>query len=228
MSVHLQNELESLKMKLLQLGAMAETSIEKAGYALRHMDRDIAKEIIESDEAADLKEVEIEEDCLKIMALHTPVANDLRYVVATLKINNDLERVCDLACNISKRVKYLAKQPPLSVPFAFDEMWSKVLTMLNKSIDAFITQDSKMAFATCDVDDEVDAINRDIYKQVYECIKEKPEHTEIYIHYLSISRALERVADYATNIAEDVIYMVDGRIVRHQPPASLEPAATDT
>ena len=228
MSVHLQNELESLKMKLLQLGAMAETSIEKAGYAFKHMDRAIAKEIIEGDEAADLKEVEIEEDCLKIMALHTPVANDLRYVVATLKINNDLERVCDLACNISKRVKYLSKQPTLSVPFDFATMWNKVLTMLNKSIDAFITQDSKMAFETCEVDDEVDALNREIYKQVYECIKEKPELTEVYIHYLSISRALERVADYATNIAEDVIYMVDGRIVRHQPPSSLEPAATDT
>lgn len=222
MSIHLQKELEIIKLNLLQLGAMAETSIEKAGYALKHLDRDLAKEIIESDESADIKEVEIEEDCLKVMALHTPVANDLRFLVATLKINNDLERVCDLACNIAKRVKYLAKQGPHSNPFDFETMWSKVLTMLNKSIDAFITQDSRMAFETCDVDDEVDTLNREIYQQVYDCIKAKPELTEVYIHYLSVSRALERVADYATNIAEDVIYMVEGRIVRHSPHAGPE------
>ena len=122
MSVHLQKELESIKMKLLQLGAMAETSIEKAGWALKHMDSKVAKEIIESDHNADNKEVEIEEECLKAMALHTPVTNDLRFLVATLKINNDLERVCDLACNIARRVKYLAKQDPISVPFDFDTM----------------------------------------------------------------------------------------------------------
>ena len=228
MSVHLQKELESIKMKLLQLGAMAETSLEKAGWALKHLDAKVAKEVVESDHNADLKEVEIEEECLKAMALHTPVANDLRFVVATLKINNDLERVCDLACNIARRVKYLAKQDPIAVPFDFETMCSRVLMMLNKSIDAFITQDVKIAFETCELDDEVDSLNRQIYKQVYECIKEKPEFTETYIHYLSVSRALERVADYTTNIAEDVIYMVEGRIIRHQPSAGLEPLTTDT
>lgn len=217
MSVHLQQELEKLKLKLLHLGAMAETSMEKSGFALQNMDISMAREVIASDHLADQKEVEIEEDCLKILALHTPVATDLRLVVATLKINNDLERVCDLAVNIAERVVFLGSQPPVKAPVDFKEMWTLSLKMVNDCLQSFVELDTKLAKAVCEQDDEVDAINRQVYQVVYDEIKKDSSKAEPLIHYLSISRHFERVADYATNIAEDVIYMVDGEIIRHKP-----------
>jgi phosphate transport system protein len=217
MSVHLQQELEKLKMKLLHLGAISETAIERAGFALINLDVNLAREVINSDHLADLKEVEIEEDCLKILALYTPVANDLRFVVAILKINNDLERVCDLAVNIAERVVFLGSRAPIEAPADFNQMWKLSLKMLNDCLEAFVESDAKMAKSVCEQDDEVDAINRQVYQAVYDQIKKDPEKTEALIHYLSISRHFERAADYATNIAEDVIYMVDGEIIRHKP-----------
>jgi phosphate transport system protein len=191
--------------------------IRKAGMALTNMDTALAREVIETDNAIDLKEVEIEEDCLKILALHTPVANNLRFVIATLKINNDLERVSDLAVNIAERVLYLQKQPPVAIPFDFENMWQKSLAMVKNALDCFVSGDISLARKVCDDDDAVDAINKAMYDKVYEGIRKNPERVESFIHYLSISRHLERVADYATNIAEDVIYMIEGKIVRHSP-----------
>jgi phosphate transport system protein len=217
MSVHLQTELEQLKTKLLYLGGMTESCMRKAGMALKAMDPALAREVIEADNLVDLKEVEIEEDCLKILALHTPVANDLRFVIATLKINNDLERVSDLAVNIAERVIYLHKQPPVPIPFDFDGMWQKSLAMVKSALDCFVSGDIGLARKVCDDDDAVDAINKAMYDKVFGGIKKNPEYVESFIHYLSVSRHLERVADYATNIAEDVIYMIEGKIVRHQP-----------
>lgn len=217
MSVHLHKELEQLKSKLLYLGGMTESCMRKAGLALKTMDAALAREVIEADNQVDLKEVEIEEDCLKILALHTPVANDLRFVIATLKINNDLERVSDLAVNIAERVIYLQKRPPVPIPFDFESMWQKALAMIKNALDAFVRSDVALARKVCDDDDAVDSINKAMYAQVYEGIRKAPEHVESLIHYLSVSRHLERVADYATNIAEDVIYMIEGKIVRHLP-----------
>jgi phosphate transport system protein len=201
----------------LHLGAISETAIERAGFALINLDVNLAREVINSDHLADLKEVEIEEDCLKILALYTPVANDLRFVVAILKINNDLERVCDLAVNIAERVVFLGSRAPIEAPADFNQMWKLSLKMLNDCLEAFVESDAKMAKSVCEQDDEVDAINRQVYQAVYDQIKKDPEKTEALIHYLSISRHFERAADYATNIAEDVIYMVDGEIIRHKP-----------
>lgn len=204
-------------MKLLHLGAMAETAIDKAEFAFTNLDVALAREVIASDHLSDLKEVEIEEDCLKILALHTPVATDLRFVVATLKINNDLERVCDLAVNIAERVVFLGSRPPVKAPADFGPMWALCLKMVNDCLESFVEGDTQLAKAVCEQDDEVDAINRKVYQLVYDEIKRDPEKTEALIHYLSISKHLERVADYATNIAEDVIYMVEGEIIRHKP-----------
>lgn len=215
MSVHLQSELEKLKTKLLLLAGSAEASIEKAGYALVNLDVKMAENVIQDDHKIDAAEVEVEEECLKILALHTPVANDLRFVVATLKINNDLERVSDLAVNICERVKYLAKDAPIEPPFDIELMVSKCLQLINLSLDAFIHLDVAMAKQVRVMDDEVDKIHRAVYKKVFDGIKKRPEHLEPLIHYLTISKHLERIADYATNIAEDVIYMVEGEIVRH-------------
>ena len=217
MSVHLNAELEQLKQRLLYLGSLAENSMRKAGLALKRMDSELAKEVIKYDNQVDIKEVEIEEECLKILALHTPVANDLRFVIATLKINNDLERVSDLAVNIAERVIFLEKQPAPAIPFDFDKMWQLSVNMLKNSLDAFVQGNVALAKQVCEDDDAVDAINKSMYNLVYDGIRKHPDQAEAFIHYLSISRHLERVADYATNICEDVIYMIEGKIVRHQP-----------
>lgn len=218
MSVHLNSELEKLKERLLYLGSLAENSIRKSGLALKRLDTQMAREVIEFDNQIDLREVEIEEECLKILALHTPVANDLRIVIASLKINNDLERVSDLGVNIAERVIYLSRQSEaVPVPFDFEKMWTIALRMLKNSLDAFVHGNVALARQVCDDDDSVDMINKAMYHTVYDAIKKNPAQVEAFIHYLSISRHLERAADYATNISEEVIYMIEGKIVRHQP-----------
>lgn len=216
MSQHLIHELDQLKTKLLEVAGLAEESVRRAGFALQKLDGKQAREVIAFDHQLDLKEVELEEDCLKILALHQPVANDLRFVVSTLKINNDLERIGDLGVNIAERVIFLSHREAVPVPFDFEQMWKKSLEMVRRAIDALVRQDLDLAKQVCEEDDIVDTLNRSMYQRVYDGIKKNPEHVEAYIHYLSISRHLERVADYATNICEDVIYMIEGRIVRHQ------------
>jgi phosphate transport system protein len=213
----LQNEIEKLKKKLLALSSIVEGSLEKAIRSVNERDVELANQVIENDESIDAEEVEVEEECLKIMVLYQPVAIDLRFLVAVLKINNDLERIADIAVNIAERSVYLSQNDPIKMPFDFDEMTKKTRSMLTRSLDALIQQDSKIAHQVCMDDDEVDAINREMYAQVYEEIRKEPNLVEPLIHCHSISRHLERIADYTTNIAEDVIYMVEGKIIRHKP-----------
>jgi phosphate transport system protein len=217
MHVHLQNELEQLKRKLLHLATMAEQSVQKAVRGLIELDETLAKDVLVMDHQVDLKEVEIEEDCLKVLALHNPVANDLRLVIASLKINNDLERIGDLGVNIAERTLFLSKQPRIKPPIDFAVMSKSTLVLLKMALDALVQKDSEKANEVLRLDDDVDAMNRLCYKNVYERLKTEPENVESLIHYLSVSRHLERVADYATNISEDVIYMIEGRIIRHSP-----------
>ncbi|RLA62764.1 MAG: phosphate transport system regulatory protein PhoU [Epsilonproteobacteria bacterium] len=217
MAKHLQNELEKLKRKLITLSSVIEESVVKSVRSVGNKDFDLAQEVIDHDHTIDLIEVEVEEECLKILALYQPVAVDLRYVIAVLKINNDLERIGDLAVNIAEQSIYMGKQRNIKIPFDFDSMSQKTLAMLKKALDSLVQFDTSLAHQTCLDDDEVDAINREMYGKVYAGIKKDPNHVECFIRYLSISRHLERIADYATNIAEDVIYMIDGTIVRHKP-----------
>jgi phosphate transport system protein len=217
MTKHFQNELERLKKKLLTLSAIVEESVEKAVRSISNRDVQLAREVIENDRSIDLLEVEVEEECLKILALHQPVAVDLRFVVAVLKINNDLERIGDLAVNIAERSAYLGQKKPIEMPFDFATMEKKTRRMLEKAIDSLIQVDLEIAREVGAADDEIDAINREMYDQVAKGIRDFPDQTDRLIHCLSISRHLERIADYATNIAEDVIYMIEGQIVRHQP-----------
>lgn len=217
MAKHLQNELERLKRKLITLSSVVEESVVKAVRSVGNKDLALAKEVIDNDHTIDLFEVEVEEECLKILALYQPVAVDLRYVIAVLKINNDLERIGDLAVNIAEQSTYMGKQRNIEIPFDFDTMSELTLAMLKKSLDSLVQFDTSLAHQTCLDDEEVDSINRDMYGKVYAGIQKDPEHVECFIRYLSISRHLERIADYATNIAEDVIYMIDGTIVRHKP-----------
>ena len=216
MKKHLQRELENLKKRILSLGAMAEESVRMAIEAFETRDRELAIKIIEADRKIDEAEVELEEECLKILALHQPVAVDLRFINAVTKINNDLERVGDEAVNIAERVANIAGKPPVEVPFEYSTMAEKSEAMLRKSLDALVNLDADLAYKVCLSDDEVDEINRDIYDKIKEVIKAHPDRVAYLINLLLISRHLERIADHATNIAEEVIYMVEGEISRHR------------
>jgi phosphate transport system protein len=216
MPKHLQREIENLKKKILALGARVETTVHEAIRSIEQRDAALAQEIIDDDIQIDDFEVEVEEDCLKILALHQPVAIDLRFIVAVLKINNDLERIGDLAVNIAERSVFLASVPQVSAAFDFARMSSKTESMLNRSLDALVNMSSELAHEVCIDDDEVDGINRQMYLNIQEAIQKEPDKIASLIHLLSVSRHLERIADHATNIAEDVIYMIDGKIVRHK------------
>lgn len=216
MTMHMQREIEKLKRLVLSLGADVEENVHKAVQALQSRDQTLAEKIIGADAAVDKFEVYLEEECLKILALHQPVAIDLRFVIAVLKINNDLERIGDLAVNIAERAVYLAGQDMVDIPFDFVGMADKTKLMLKRSLDALVNMDMREAWEVCAMDDDVDAMNRRMYEQVQEGIRKHPEQMNSLIHYLSTSRHLERIADHATNIAEDVIYMVAGEIVRHK------------
>ncbi len=217
MSVHLEKELSRLKNKLLQLSSMAEQNVQKSIRSLQDHDEILAHKVIESDKDMDQLEVEIEEDCLKILALYTPVATDLRLVIALLKINNDLERIGDLAVNICERSLFLIAKNFKKHPVKINEMFLKTKQMLHLAINALIQQDAKIAYQVCQLDAEIDHINDSNYAEIYAKLKQEgTQELEEHIHFLSISKNLERIADNATNIAEDVIYMIDGKIVRHK------------
>jgi phosphate transport system protein len=216
MRIHLQREIENLKKDILTLGAMAEYSVREATWAIERHDEALAQSVIEKDITIDKMEVEVEESCLKILALHQPVAIDLRFIVAALKINNDLERIGDLAVNIAERALFLATQPRVSISFDFVGMARKAQEMLKQSLDALVNLNPDIAREVCERDNEIDTMNRQMYMMVQDAINTYPEQLESLIHLLSASRHLERIADHATNIAEDVIYMIEGEIVRHR------------
>lgn len=216
MPAHLLREVENLKKDILRLGALAEQAVRDATQAMENRDEELARQVIDNDVKLDDMEVQVEESCLKILALYQPVATDLRFIIAVLKINNDLERVGDLAVNVAERAAFLATQPPVDISFDFQSMASKAQDMLKRSLDALVGFNAEIAHAVCAGDDEVDAMNRQVYLAVEEAIGAHPQQTESLIHTLSVSRHLERIADHATNIAEDVIYMIDGTIVRHK------------
>ncbi len=217
MTAHLRNEMENLKNQMLALSALVEKHVALAVKAVDERDEMMAREVIGKDVEIDRAEVAVEEECLKLLALHQPVAVDLRFIVAVMKLNNDLERIGDLAVNIAERAMFLSSLPPVPIPFDFDGMASKTREMLNNSLDALVNSDVDVANAVCAADDDVDVINRAMYEQVKDAIRKHPEHIEALIHLLFVSRHLERIADHATNIAEDLIYLVEGRIVRHTP-----------
>ncbi len=216
MPAHLFREIENLKREILTLGAMAETAVREATSALENRDESLAQSVIRSDDKLDEMEVQIEENCLKTLALHQPVAIDLRFIVAVLKINSDLERVGDLAVNVAERAAFLATQPPVDISFDFRAMARQAQEMLKKSLDALVNLSAQQAREVLVSDDEIDAMNRQMYLIVQDAIHAHPDQTGSLIHMLSASRHLERIADHATNIAEDVIYMIEGVIVRHK------------
>jgi len=223
MSEHLMRAIDKLKSKLLKLCSTVEDRLFRAVQALRKLDAKAARELIDTDTMVDHMEVDVEEECLKILALHQPVAIDLRFIITALKINNDLERIGDLAVNIAERCESLARHADsVEIPFDFEAMAEKTRAMVRGSIDALVRLDAAAAHKVIIADDEIDALNRDMLEKAGNFLEQSPGQASDMIQFLSVSRQLERIGDHATNIAEDVIYMVHGRIVRHSPEAIKE------
>jgi phosphate transport system protein len=217
MTTHFFREIDRIKARLLGLGAQVEENLNRAVRAIAEQDETLARQVIESDAEVDEQEVEIEEETLKILTLHQPVAADLRFLVAVLKINNDLERIGDLTVNIAEHALVLCAQAPPELPMDFMAMGDLVKGMLRESLDAFVDLDSEIARRVLQQDDAVDAMNIQMYELVKRNARKDaaPAKIDVLIRMLSVSRNLERIADHATNIAEDLIYMIEGKIVRH-------------
>jgi phosphate transport system protein len=215
MTVHLQREVDRLKKEILALGALVEESVDKAVRAVTERDLDLAQEVIDSDSVIDETEVDVEEHCLQILALYQPVAGDLRFIVSVLKLNNDLERIGDLAVNVAETCQRMHELGQREIPFDFVELARRVSSMLERSLDALVHLDTALAWEVCAADSEVDILHRGVYRKVHDRIQQEPEAAERLLPTIALSRQLERIADHATNIAEDVIYLVDGRIHRH-------------
>lgn len=215
MTQRLVREIEQLKRKVIALGTKVEEQVRRAVNALLTCDQEMANSVWLGDSEIDSMEVDIEEDCLKILALHQPVAKDLRFLVAVMKLNNDLERIADLAGGVSRNT--IANWIPQHAPFKehLAELGRKTQAMLKSSLDALVGVDAEAARNVLKMDDEIDKINRSIGKATVEAIKSGDPEVEKLLAIRSAAKNLERLADHATNIAEDVIYLAEGDIVRH-------------
>lgn len=218
MAQHLLREIDRLKKLLFSLCAVVEESVNRAVTAIQKGDQALAAEVIAADDEIDRMEIEVEEECLKILALHQPVAIDLRFIVACLKMNNDLERIGDLSVGIAERALQLAETPVFQVPFDLGRMAELVQVMLKKCLDALVNLDIELAREVRAADREIDSLNREMYDLVTCAISKTPQRAASLIMFLSVSRALERIGDHAANIAGDVIYMLAGEIIRHSRP----------
>ncbi len=209
-------ELESLKQLLLELSAMVENAVIRALRAVSEQNADEARRIIDGDRHIDEMEVRIEEECLKLMALYQPVAGDLRMLVTVLKVNGELERAADLAGVIAARALNMANSVvPSEERFDFSDMAARVHRMLKDALDALVYRDATVAREVMRSDDAVDAMNAATFAKAKTCIGAKPELVTYVLDCTTVSQALERIADIATNICEDVIYLEEGKIVRH-------------
>ena len=216
MSVHLQREIDRLKKSLLSLCALVEDQLESAMDALQQRDGAKAQRVLDRDAEVDQREVEVEEECLKALALHQPVACDLRFLVSVLKMNKDLERVGDMAVNIARKAITVAGYSDVDIPFDLAGMWHKARAMLRDSIDALVNRDARLAQQVCVRDREVNGMKKDIRRQAEDLLRSQPDRVSVWLALLGVARNLERIADHAVNIAEDVIYLVEGRIIRHE------------
>lgn len=215
MTIHLRRDMDAVHKSVLSMCAQVEDLVNKAVEQLGKPVSQQTPGLIEADDEIDRWDVEIEEECLKILALHQPVAVDLRRIASILKITSELERVADLAVNIAERARGLAAGPDVEIPDKLRYMAEAALSMLHEAIEAFVEQDSFLARKVCAQDDHVDALNREIINDLVQTMQKRPDIIEPTMHLFSASRHVERVADHATNIAEDVVYLVEGEIIRH-------------
>lgn len=207
-------EIDKLKKKFMVLGSMVEDRLQKASLAMQTKEPGLLQEIISSDWEIDDMEIEVEEECLKILALHQPVASDLRLLIAIIKINNELERIADIAVNIAKRVQTISKDSTLIFRIDFQPMFGRVLNMFKLGLDALVTEDADMARKIFLEDEDVDSLRNQAYRDVIRELDSEPGHAACLVNLYLLARHLERIGDRVTNIAEEVIYLVEGKIVR--------------
>lgn len=215
MTKRFEEELVELKKCILKMGNLVEAAISKSIKALLDRDVRLAEEVIGADDDINTIEIIIDEKCLDLLALRQPVAVDLRFIAAVMKMNSELERMGDLAVNIAETAKYLATQSELKISLDFAKMMEFTQKMVRESLDALVNRDSKLARIICLEDDVVDNLKKQMFIELLKHMKEDPETIERSTHLMLVSRHLERIADQATNIAEDVVYMVEGKIIKH-------------
>jgi len=215
MTVHLQLDISDLHRELLAMCGRVEDLIHRAVEQLPAANLEECQNIIKADNEIDRMDVRIEDLCLKVLALHQPVAIDLRRITTVMKISAELERVADLAANISERACGLLENPEVQIPDLVSEMADKAIAMLHHSIDAYVDLNSELARQVCQEDDEIDKMNKQVIDQLITFMHNAPDQLDALLHLFSASRQIERVADHATNIAEDVVYLVEGSIIRH-------------
>ena len=215
MSRHFHEELEALKQTLLAMGGLVEDQIRRVMKALLERDDVVAQEVIERDRQVNTYDVEVDEQCVSLIALHQPAAGDLRFITTAMKIVTDLERIGDQAVNIAQRVLELNVEPQLKPYIDLPRMAERAQRMVKESLDAFVARDTALARQVCGDDAEVDALKEQIFRELLTFMMEDPRTIPRAIRLILISRFMERVADHATNIAEMVIYMVEGKMVRH-------------
>lgn len=214
MTNHLRRAMDKIKKEILSLGALVEDRFKKAIEAVRTENLELAQFIIDTDFEVDEREIEVEEECLKTLALYQPVATDLRLIVAVIKINNDLERIADYAANIAKRYKSSSENPN-KFKYDYTAMADQAVKMLKMSLDALVGMDVDMAYTVREMDNEVNIMRNDAYRTMKADIRNNPDMVAEIINMYLISRHIERIGDHTTNIAEEVIYLIEGEIIRH-------------
>jgi phosphate transport system protein len=213
---HFDRELDDLKQDLLRMAALAETAVSKSLLSVTHRDSDLAREVITDDISLNRMELAIEEQAFKLLALRQPVATDLRLTVAAMRIATELERIGDQAVNIAERALELNSNPPLELPIDIKFMADLALGMVRTSIDAFVNQNPKLAMQVCQRDVEVDILDDEYIQKILQCMIQESRWVTRLHHFIIIVRNLERIADLATNIAEDIVFIVEGRVIKHR------------
>jgi phosphate transport system protein len=212
---HFQQELGSLKERLLQMGGLAEDRVRTAMHGLVERDNALIDEVLNGDMPLNELHIEIDDSCLKLLALHSPMAADLRAVMAAIKINSDLERVGDMAVNIAEASRRYASHPPVKKLIDIPRMATAAQSMLRDALDSYVRGDMQLAQRVLDEDDELDSLKTQVFRELLTFMLQDPTTIEPALDLILISRHLERIVDHATNVAEDVIFMVSGRDVRH-------------
>ena len=212
---HFEDELQSLQELLLRMGGLVEQQIARAIESLVERDADVARDVIERDREINQLDILVDEECLKVIALHQPAAGDLRFVTTALKVNTDLERIGDMAVNISQRALELNEEPILKPYIDIPRMAKEAQQMVHTSLDAFVRRDTELAREVIESDDIVDSLAHQVYRELLSYMAEDPKTISRATRILLVSKHLERIADHATNIAEMVVFMVNGKMIRH-------------
>jgi len=218
----LDDDLALLGQGILRMGGLVESQVDAASIALTQRRAEVARRVVQADDEIDQVELEVDEECLRLLALHHPVAGDLRFITAVMKINNDLERIGDLACNVAERAIDLSARDPLVLPLHFERMTEIVRGMLHDALDALVNRNAQLARRVLEQDVEINDIHKEHFGLLQETMKASPDSVEAAVDLLSASRQIERIGDQTKNIAEDVVFLVEGQVIRHQrpPPAA--------